>query len=91
MAHCLVSGHAVQVKDMSGYEQSGFAECWLLCFLGGVPVANGISLGICAMDYLGEVPNPNANTPGLIVDNVSRHEELRICLPICPFDSLGHA
>jgi hypothetical protein len=40
------------------------------------------------MDYLGNARHPNANTPGLIVDSVSHHEVLRICLPI---RSLGHA
>ena len=29
-----------------------------------------IILGICAMDYLGNDPNPNPDTPGLIVDDV---------------------
>ena len=40
-------------------------------FLGGNAVTNGVSLGICAMDYRNDDPNPNANTRGLIVDNVS--------------------
>jgi hypothetical protein len=32
---------------------------------------NRILLGICALDYLGDDPNPNPDTPGLIVDDVS--------------------
>jgi hypothetical protein len=52
---------------------------------------NRLSLGICAMDYRNDDPNPNANTPGLIVDNVSRHEELRIRLLIRSFGALDHA
>lgn len=36
-------------------------------------------LGICAMDYLGDDPYPNAETPGIIVDDVSRFEQLHIC------------
>jgi hypothetical protein len=43
-----------------------------------MPVTDGILLGICAMDYLGNVRNPDANTPGLIVDDVSHHEQMRI-------------
>jgi hypothetical protein len=55
-------------------------------------VTNGISLGICAIDYRGDDPYLNHNTPGLIVDNVSRSEEPSISLPIRSFDdSLGHA
>lgn len=36
----------------------------------GIPVTDRILLGICAMDYLGN-PYLNADTPGLIVDDVS--------------------
>jgi hypothetical protein len=43
------------------------------------------------MDYLGNVPIPGANTPGLIVDNVCRRDEPRICLLTCSFDFLAHA
>ena len=57
-------------------------------FLGGNAVTNGVSLGICAMDYRSDDPNPNANTRGLIVDNVSRCEESHIRLLI---RSSGHA
>jgi hypothetical protein len=90
LTHCLVSGHALQAKDMSGYEPNGLAECSLLCLLGGIPVTNGISLGICAMDYRADDPYPRSNTPGLIADNVGRREEPSICLPIRSF-ALGHA
>ena len=31
------------------------------------------------MDYLGDDPYPNAETPGIIVDDVSRFEQLHIC------------
>ena len=33
-----------------------------------------ISPGICAMNYVGDDPCPNPDTPGLIVDDVSRRE-----------------
>ena len=36
----------------------------------GIPMMNRILLGICAMDYLGNDPNPNPDTPGLIFDGV---------------------
>ena len=76
---------------MSGYDTNGLAECSLLCLVGGMPVTNGISVGICAMDYRGDDPYPLSNTPGLVADNVSCHEEPNIRTPICSFDSLGHA
>ena len=88
---CLVSGHALQVKDLSGYKLSGLAGCLLLCFLSGMPATNGIYLGICDMDYDRNDGNSNANTPGLIVDNVGCHEELRIRLLIRYFGTLDHA
>ena len=50
-----------------------------------------IGTGICAMDYRGDDPYPTANTPGLIVDDVSRFEQLHICLRIHSLDFLGHA
>ena len=37
---CLDSGHALQVKDMSGQEPNGLAECTLLCHLDGMPGTN---------------------------------------------------
>jgi hypothetical protein len=43
-----------------------------------MPVTNGILLGICAMDYLGN-PYQNADTPGLIVDDASGLEQQRVC------------
>jgi hypothetical protein len=54
-------------------------------------VTNGISVGICAMDYRGDDPYPLSNTPGLVADNVSCHEEPNIRMPICSFDFLGNA
>jgi hypothetical protein len=44
-------------------------------------MTNGISLGICAMDYRGGGPYENGNTPGLIVDDVSDCEQPCIYLP----------
>ena len=72
----LVSGHGVQIKDVDGDESDGLDECPLLYFLGGMPVVNGIFPGICAMDYTGDEPYPNSDTPGLIVDDVSHHKHL---------------
>ena len=56
-------------------------------------VTNIISLGICAMDYLGDPMDPymNSYTPGLISDNVGCRKVLFNCLPICSFDSLDNA
>lgn len=73
LTHYLVSGHGVQIKDKDGDESDGLDECLLLCLLLGILVTNenGISLGICAMDYRGDDPYPDCNTPGLIVDDVS--------------------
>jgi hypothetical protein len=70
----LVSGHGIQIKDLDADESDGLDECPLLCLLGGMPVINGIFSGICAMDYTGDDPYPNSDTPGLIVDDVSRRE-----------------
>ena len=67
----LVSGHTTQVKDVDGDESDGLDECpFFLCFFGWIPVMTRILLGICAMDYLGDDPNPNPDTRGLIVDDV---------------------
>lgn len=46
---------------------------------------NQLSLGICAMDYVGDDPSPNPDTPGIIVDDVSYIEKQHICLPIVPW------
>ena len=46
-----------------------------MSFLSGLLLTNRIFLGICAMDYLGDDPYPNPDTPGLIVDDVSRFEQ----------------
>ncbi len=73
------------IKDTDGDEFDGLDKCSLLCLLGGLPVTNGISIGICAMDYCGDDPYLTANTPGLIVDDVSR---THICLPIPSFGLL---
>jgi len=44
---------------------------------------NQTSLGICAMDYVGDDPSPNPDTPGIVVDDVSFVvEKQHICLPI---------
>ena len=59
-------------------------ECSLLYLICGILVTDEISLGICAMDYRGEDLYPSANTPGLIVDDVSRREQQLINLPIRP-------
>jgi hypothetical protein len=75
---------------MSGQESNGLAECSLLCPLDGMSVTNQISLGICAIDYLGN-PSLNSYTPGLISDNVSRRKVSFICLPIRSFDSSDYA
>lgn len=72
LAYYLVSGNSEQIKDTNGDEPDGIDECSLLCLLGGVILTTGLSLGICAMDYRNDDPRPNANKPGLIVDNVSR-------------------
>jgi hypothetical protein len=61
------------------------------CPLCGIPMTNGISLGICAMDYRGDDSNQSADTPGLIVDYVSRREQPRVYLLIRSFDFLAHA
>ena len=61
---------------MNGDESDGLDECPLLFFLCGMPVVNGIFPGICAMDYTGDNPYPNSDTPGLIVDDVSRCKHL---------------
>ena len=68
----LVSGHGIQIKDLHGDKSNGLDECPLLYLLGGVPVINGLLSGICAVDYTDDDPNPNPDTPGLIVDDVSR-------------------
>jgi hypothetical protein len=93
LVHCLVSGHGKQIKDMNGDESDGLDECSLLPSLrDAYGMTNGISLGICAMDYRGDDnPYENAHTHGLIVDDVSHHEQPRIHLPICTFYSLAHA
>lgn len=55
----------------------------------GLPVTNVLLLGICALDFLGNDPDPNANTPGLIVDEVSYLEQ-QFCLPANSFDFKDH-
>jgi hypothetical protein len=57
---------------MDGDESDGLDECPFLAVpLWCIPVMNRTLLGICAMDYLGDDPYPNSDTPGLIVDDVS--------------------
>jgi hypothetical protein len=43
-----------------------------------------ILLGICAIDYPGngQIPDPNPDTPGLIVDDVGYSEQQRIFILI---------
>jgi len=43
------------------------------------------------MDYLGNEPYPNPDTPGLIVDDVSYFGQQHTYLPIGSLNSLGHA
>ena len=84
-----VSGHAVQVKDLNGDESDGLDECsFLLRPFDWIPVMTRILLGICAMDYDNNDPNPNPDTHGLIVDDVRLLRTTITCLPI---DSLDHA
>jgi hypothetical protein len=43
------------------------------------------------MDYYADDPYPTGNTPGLIVDDVSRSEKPHICLSTHSFSfDLGH-
>ncbi len=66
---------------MNGDEPDGLDECSFPGILSGMAVTNRISLGICAVDYLGN-PYLSADTPGLIVDDVSPiiHQPQRVCL-----------
>ena len=84
LTHLVVSGHGVQIDDLDGDEPDGKDECPSTCILSGMPVTNRMLLGICAVDYLGN-PYLNANTPGLIVDDVSCLEQQRICSRSIPF------
>jgi hypothetical protein len=71
----LDSGHAVQIKDLDGDEDDGLDEClFLLSLLSGISVMSRIFLGICAVDYSGDIRSPNPDTPGIIVDDVSYSE-----------------
>ena len=45
---------------------------------------NRTLLGICAMDYIGDDPSPNPDTPGIIVDDVSYVDKRHILLLIVP-------
>jgi hypothetical protein len=60
---------------MSGQEPNGLAECSLLCLRDGMAVTNGLSLGICAIDYQGD-PYLESYTPGLVSNIVSHYKEL---------------
>jgi len=54
--------------------------------------SDGLDECICDMDYRGDDPCPNANTPGLIVDDVSLHGRQHICLLLIrSLDALDHA
>jgi hypothetical protein len=72
LTHYLVSGHGMQINDLDGDEADGLDECQFVYLLLGTPVTNEmeLSLGICAMDYRGDDPYQDCNTPGLIVDDV---------------------
>ena len=89
----LVSGHAVQIKDLDGDEDDGLDECLFLLFLfGGIPVMSRILLGICAVDYSGDNRSPNPDTPGIIVDDVSYSEPYHVSLyQSVPWIFLDHA
>ena len=43
------------------------------------------------MDYSGNDPDPNPDTPGVIVDDVSYFEQQHTYLTIGSLDPLGHA
>ena len=45
--------------------------CFFLYPFSGIPVMNGISLGICAVDYHANNSSMTPDTPGIIVDDVS--------------------
>jgi len=68
-----------------GDKPDGKNECSLPCILSETSVTKRILLGICAVDYLGN-PYLCANTPVLIVDDVSRLEQQRV--PADPFPPL---
>ena len=87
----LVSGHGVQIKDTNGDEVDGLDECLLLSLLGGMPVTNGILLGICAIDYRGDDPRPTCRTTGLIVDDVSYVNNRILSCQSVPLISSDHA
>jgi hypothetical protein len=91
LTHFVVSGHGVQIEDQNGDEPDGLDECSLPYIFSGMPVTNRILLGVCAMDYLGNDPYPTADTPGLIVDDVSRLEQQRVCCRYHSFSPSDHA
>jgi hypothetical protein len=69
----------MQVKDMDEDEDDGLDECSFLCNLRGTAVTNWILLGICAVDYSGGAASyVDEHTPGIITDDVSYLEQLRI-------------
>ena len=53
-------------------------------------VTNRIRLGICAIDYRGDEQDPNPDTPGLIVDDVSYLEQPCIRSPISSYYPLAY-
>jgi hypothetical protein len=77
----------MQVKDMDEDEDDGLDECSFLCTLRGIAVTNWILLGICAADYSGGAAPylHDEHTPGIITDDVSYLEQLRISPPISSF------
>ena len=60
----------------------GLTNVCFCVFFSGIPLINRILLGICAIDYRGDDPNPHPDTPGLIVDDVSYFEQHVIAILI---------
>ncbi|KAI0278929.1 peptidase C14, caspase domain-containing protein [Russula aff. rugulosa BPL654] len=76
------SGHGIQIKDIDADESDGLDECSLLCLSVGC-LTHVISPGICAMNYVGDDPCPNPDTPGLIVDDIMHEIMVRSLPPQC--------
>ncbi|KAH9959641.1 caspase domain-containing protein [Russula dissimulans] len=69
---CFYSGHALQMEDVTGNEPDGRSRCSSLHLLSKMLVTNWIPPAMCAIDYVGgeQWQDLNANTPGLIMDDV---------------------
>jgi len=76
------SGHGTQVKDTANVdeENDGLDECSFVS-VHEMALINGISPGICAMDWRGNELPPYEDTPGLITDDVM-HDFLVKPLPM---------